>query len=432
MPDRLDERRGACVRRRAGRVEPFVDDWRARLEAESSTLARGGGKDAPRSSGWAATLEAAPTGASSCSSTRRGTEGGVSVPRVRAGGRRPDTCPLDGTTLERHDDGLDLAVHLTLAYGGDLLAVDRQDLDPSRGSARFCASGGRVTRGAARRAGSSGASRTPALVCSGSTGGSCRRSRAPRTGEPHEPAALEGATVSLNAPTAPLRLFDLRQVAADDREPLVELATELVDLAGAPPRLLLPAVGDRAQQRDERRRRGEVDARGGRRPRQGGSCSWAARKKVSSGRNMTTKSGSGAELPPVRLRAELADARGPGARGLEVSRALVLVRRLAGVEVGGQWGLGVDDDVFAAGQPHDDVGAERVRRSRVAACSSKSQYGASLPPRRPLAAASRPSVRARGASAEQSRAMQFARSTARAARAGLLRARGRGQRLHWP
>jgi hypothetical protein len=44
------------------------------------------------------------------------------------------TCPLDGTTMEHRDDGLDLAVRLTLAYGGDLLAVEqRQDLEPVEG-----------------------------------------------------------------------------------------------------------------------------------------------------------------------------------------------------------------------------------------------------------------------------------------------------------
>ena len=33
--------------------------------------------------------------------------------------------------MEHRDDGLDLAVRLTLAHGGDLLAVEaRRDLDP--------------------------------------------------------------------------------------------------------------------------------------------------------------------------------------------------------------------------------------------------------------------------------------------------------------
>ena len=44
------------------------------------------------------------------------------------------TCPLDGTTMEPRDDGLDIAVRLTLAHGGDVLAVEhRQDLDPVDG-----------------------------------------------------------------------------------------------------------------------------------------------------------------------------------------------------------------------------------------------------------------------------------------------------------
>ena len=43
-------------------------------------------------------------------------------------------CPLDGTTMEARDDGLDLAVRLTLAHGGDVLAVEhRRDLDPVDG-----------------------------------------------------------------------------------------------------------------------------------------------------------------------------------------------------------------------------------------------------------------------------------------------------------
>jgi hypothetical protein len=36
--------------------------------------------------------------------------------------------------MELRDDGLDLAVRLTLAHGGDLLTVERrQDLDPVDG-----------------------------------------------------------------------------------------------------------------------------------------------------------------------------------------------------------------------------------------------------------------------------------------------------------
>ena len=49
--------------------------------------------------------------------------------------RRPvDRCPLDGTSLEPHEGGLDLAVHQTLAHGGTVWAVrSGQDLQPVEG-----------------------------------------------------------------------------------------------------------------------------------------------------------------------------------------------------------------------------------------------------------------------------------------------------------
>ena len=44
------------------------------------------------------------------------------------------SCPLDGTTLERRDDGLDLAVHQTLSHGGTVHVIrDRRDLEPVGG-----------------------------------------------------------------------------------------------------------------------------------------------------------------------------------------------------------------------------------------------------------------------------------------------------------
>ena len=44
------------------------------------------------------------------------------------------SCPLDGTTMEKRDDGLDLAVHQTLAHGGTVWAVtSHHDLEPVEG-----------------------------------------------------------------------------------------------------------------------------------------------------------------------------------------------------------------------------------------------------------------------------------------------------------
>jgi hypothetical protein len=43
-------------------------------------------------------------------------------------------CPLDGTDMEERDDGLNLAVHQTLAHGGSVLALrHHQDLEPVEG-----------------------------------------------------------------------------------------------------------------------------------------------------------------------------------------------------------------------------------------------------------------------------------------------------------
>ena len=44
------------------------------------------------------------------------------------------SCPLDGTTMERVDKGLDVAVHQTLVHGGTVWVVEHgRDLDPVEG-----------------------------------------------------------------------------------------------------------------------------------------------------------------------------------------------------------------------------------------------------------------------------------------------------------
>ena len=47
------------------------------------------------------------------------------------------SCPLDGTTLEEADAGLDLAVHQTLTHGGtvEVIGEERRDLEPVGGVA---------------------------------------------------------------------------------------------------------------------------------------------------------------------------------------------------------------------------------------------------------------------------------------------------------
>lgn len=117
-------------------VQPFVDDWRAEREADAVERWRAEvGKSSLGASGWAETLEAASDGRVELLLYQTGVQ--KDAYRCHACGRAAvtaTTCPLDGTTMEHRDDGLDLAVRLTLAYGGDLLAVERRrDLDPVEG-----------------------------------------------------------------------------------------------------------------------------------------------------------------------------------------------------------------------------------------------------------------------------------------------------------
>jgi peptide chain release factor subunit 1 len=119
-------------------VQPLLEDAgvadeRAAIERWRERAAKG----TRASSGWAETLEAASDArvelllydegankpAHECSKCGRASlEGGE--------------CPLDGTPLESHDSGFDLAVHQTLLHGGSLLAVRYHvDLGPVEGLA---------------------------------------------------------------------------------------------------------------------------------------------------------------------------------------------------------------------------------------------------------------------------------------------------------
>jgi peptide chain release factor subunit 1 len=117
-------------------VQPFVEEWRAGQEAEAVERWREEvGKNSLGSSGWTDTLEAASDGRIETLLYQTGVQrDGYRCPACGRAAAAASTCPLDGTTMEHRDDGLDLAVRLTLAYGGDLLAVEtRQDLDPVEG-----------------------------------------------------------------------------------------------------------------------------------------------------------------------------------------------------------------------------------------------------------------------------------------------------------
>lgn len=117
-------------------ASPLLDAWRQ--ERERSALARWreeaarGGRAA---SGWAETLEAASDGRVETllyeEEANRPAWRCPACSRLQVEGGK---CPLDGTELEEREDGLDLAVHQTLAHGGTALVVTgARDLEPVGG-----------------------------------------------------------------------------------------------------------------------------------------------------------------------------------------------------------------------------------------------------------------------------------------------------------
>jgi peptide chain release factor subunit 1 len=117
-------------------VEPFVEEWRAAREGEVVERWREEvGKGSRGTAGWGDTLEAASDGRVETLLHQAGVQrDAYRCPSCGRAAVSAKTCPLDGTTMEPRDDGLDIAVRLTLAHGGDVLAVEhRQDLDPVDG-----------------------------------------------------------------------------------------------------------------------------------------------------------------------------------------------------------------------------------------------------------------------------------------------------------
>jgi peptide chain release factor subunit 1 len=111
---------------------------RRRTEQEGETLARWreeAGRNGRATSGWGSTLEAASDGRVDLMLFQAGVQHEAwQCPQCGRLGLQGGPCPLDGTEMERRDEGLDLAVHQTLAHGGSVWAVQyHQDLEPVEG-----------------------------------------------------------------------------------------------------------------------------------------------------------------------------------------------------------------------------------------------------------------------------------------------------------
>ena len=108
---------------------PVLEGWRNERERELVERWREeAGRNGRAAAGWEATFEAASDGRIDVlllSDTAR--REAWRCPDCGRASASAGKCPLDGTTMERCDDGSDLAVHQTLVHGGTVWAVQHLD-----------------------------------------------------------------------------------------------------------------------------------------------------------------------------------------------------------------------------------------------------------------------------------------------------------------
>ena len=117
-------------------ARPILEEWHAKQEQEAAARWREeSGRGGRATAGWPATLEAASDARIELLLFQNGTErSAYQCPKCGRVSAEGGPCPLDGTQMEERDDGLNLAVHQTLAHGGSVLALrHHQDLEPVDG-----------------------------------------------------------------------------------------------------------------------------------------------------------------------------------------------------------------------------------------------------------------------------------------------------------
>jgi peptide chain release factor subunit 1 len=118
---------------------PFLEQ--ARLAEETEALARWqeeAGRSGRAASGWDQTLEAASDGRVELLLFQEGVDRvAYECPSCGRAQTQNGACPLDATRMEPREDGVDVAVHRTLAHGGSVraLARERPELGPVEGIA---------------------------------------------------------------------------------------------------------------------------------------------------------------------------------------------------------------------------------------------------------------------------------------------------------
>jgi peptide subunit release factor 1 (eRF1) len=116
-------------------VRPVLAQARAKHEAQALERWREeAGRNGRAAAGWEPTLEAASDGRVELLLLEEGVaREAFQCPQCGRGSATDGTCPLDGTRMDRRDDGTDLAVHHVLAHGGSVLAVGRDRLADHEG-----------------------------------------------------------------------------------------------------------------------------------------------------------------------------------------------------------------------------------------------------------------------------------------------------------
>jgi peptide chain release factor subunit 1 len=120
-------------------ARPLLDEWRAGREEE--LLARWreeAARNGRAAAGWEETLQAASDGRVELLLVQDGADRPAYVcPECGRAQAVDGSCPLDGTTLQAADTGLDLAVHQTLTHGGtvEVIGEEHRDLEPVGGLA---------------------------------------------------------------------------------------------------------------------------------------------------------------------------------------------------------------------------------------------------------------------------------------------------------
>jgi peptide chain release factor subunit 1 len=123
-PELLEAAKPVLQKWEAGEEETTAERWREEA-----------GRNGRAASGWEKTLEAASDGRVELLLVQDGVDHPAwECPKCGRLSAEGGECPLDGTPMEESENGVDLAVHQTLAHGGTVRALrERHDLEPVEG-----------------------------------------------------------------------------------------------------------------------------------------------------------------------------------------------------------------------------------------------------------------------------------------------------------